>query len=163
MALLTLQELMVHDLRDLYSAETQIESALPTMRDVARSDALRSLLGEYAAGVRDHLVRLLALFERLQRDPEGKRCRAIEALLEADRALVRQEAEPTVMDAALIGALCRMQHYKIAGYRIVETHARTLGDAKLTAELNRLRADEETADRQLIAVGQRINAQAPEA
>ena len=163
MSLFTLRDLLVHDLRDLFSAETQIVSALPLMRDAASTDELRSLVAAYADVVRDHVLRLHAIFERLQALPEGKDCKSIHALLEADRTLMSLPAEPAVMDAALVGAISRMQHYKIAGYRIVETHAHSLEDPELEQALRRLRADEQQAERRLIATGLQINAEAPDA
>lgn len=160
MELASLDGLFLHDLRDVYSAEQQIRSALPEMIAATRTERLRRLLEEYQAVVTRHADGVTQLFQQLNGDPNGKPCRAIEALLQADKTLISLDADPYVMDAALIGAVQRMVHYKLAAYGCVRTYARLLGKPAIAERLQQHLDDEGRADDQFNAAAARINVQA---
>ena len=160
MELNTLEQLFVHDLRDLWSAEFQIAGELERMRGAAHSEELRDAIVAYRAVVRRHAEVLEDEFQRRGESPEGKPCRAIAALLEADRTLVSQEAEPPVMDAAIVGAIARMQHYKVAADRCLLVLAATLGDP-LEPALRLLLGDELEAAETLLDLAREIGSVAP--
>jgi ferritin-like metal-binding protein YciE len=160
MELNTLEQLFVHDLRDLWSAESQVARELERMCEAAHGEELRDAIVAYRAVVRRHVEVLEKEFRRRGERPQGKECRAIAALLEADRRLVNREAEPAVMDAAIVGAISRMQHYKIAADRCLLVLAAAL-DEPLEPALHLLLGDEMEAAATLLHLGAEIGRMAP--
>ena len=160
MELRTLEQLFVHDLRDLWSAESQVARELERMHEAAQGDELRDAIVVYRAVVRRHVTVLEEEFRRRRERPEGKECRAIAALLEADRRLVSREAEPAVMDAAIVGAISRMQHYKIAADRCLLVLAAVLGEL-LEPTLRLMLGDEVEAAASLVDLAGEIGRAAP--
>ena len=161
MELNTLEELFVHDLRDLWSAESQVARELERMREAAHDGELRDAIVAYRAVVRRHVQVLEEEFRRRGERPDGKKCRAIAALLEADRRLVSQEAEPAVMDAAIVGAISRMQHYKIAAERCLIVLGGVLKEP-LEPTLHLLLGDEHEAAEALLGLAREIGRVAPQ-
>lgn len=160
MELRTLEQLFVHDLRDLWSAESQVARELERMREAAHDGELRDAIVAYRAVVRRHVEVLEEDFRRRGERPDGKECRAIAALLEADRRLVSQEAEPAVMDAAIVGAISRMQHYKMAADRCLMVLAAQL-EEPLEPTLHLLLGDEIEAATTLLGLAGEIGRAAP--
>ncbi len=143
MPLNTLADQLVHDMQDLWSAERALQRQLPALRDAARQDTLRRVLEHYAATVSRHVEELEALIRGRQAAPEDKPCRAIAALAEAnEQHLLPAEGDPAVKDAALVGAVTRIQHYKLAGYRCLLTYAVKMQAAPETAFFRGCLADE---------------------
>lgn len=161
MELNTLEELFVHDLRDLWSAESQVALELERMREEADGEELRDAIVAYRAVVRRHVKALEEEFRRRGERPEGKECRAIAALLEADRRLVSQEAEPAVMDAAIVGAISRMQHYKVAAVRCLIVLGGVLNEP-FEPTLHLLLGDEVEAAEALLGLAEEIGRVAPQ-
>jgi ferritin-like metal-binding protein YciE len=127
MPLNTLTDQLVHDMQDLWSAESEILGQLPSLRKAAHRETLRQVLDRYTPTVSQHVAELDLLIRARGAEPSGKPCRAIAALAEAnERHLLPEAADPDVKDAALVGAITRMQHYKLAGYRCLLTYAAQL-------------------------------------
>jgi len=128
MKLATLRELYVTELRDLYSAENQILRALPKMVKAASSEELKNAFTEHLAQTKTHVNRLAQIFDKLDTNPKGKKCRGMEGLIEEGKELLEENAEQEVLDAGLISAAQKVEHYEMAAYGCVRTYAKLLGD-----------------------------------
>lgn len=129
-----LRKLYVEELKDLHSAERQIIQALPKMAKKASNPQLKQAFEQHLEVTRMQLERLDQIFERIGKKGTGKKCKGMEGLIEEGKEMMEEDMEPEVMDAALIAAAQRIEHYEMAGYGTVRTYARILGeeqDAKL--------------------------------
>jgi ferritin-like metal-binding protein YciE len=153
-----LHDLYVGELKDLYSAENQLLKALPRMAKAAKAPQLREAFEAHLKETQGHVKRLDKVFKTIGASPKGKKCKAMEGLLAEGKELMGEDAEPAVMDAALIGAAQRVEHYEMAGYGCVRTYARLLGD-EVSADLLQQTLDEEgAADKKLTELAEaRIN------
>jgi ferritin-like metal-binding protein YciE len=142
MKLKTLDDLLVKELRDLYSAEKQLIKALPKMAKAANSGALAEAITEHLEVTRTQAERLEKIFEMLEVSSRGPKCAAMEGLIEEGSELLEEEGDPSVIDAGIIGAAQRVEHYEIAGYGVARTFARLLGHDKI-ADLLQTTLDEE--------------------
>jgi ferritin-like metal-binding protein YciE len=127
MKLESLEDLYVDELKDLYSAENQLLKALPKMAKAASAPKLSKAFESHLKQTRDHIVRLEKIFKKLGGSPKGKKCKAMEGLLEEGKDVMAEDADEAVRDAALIGSAQRVEHYEMAGYGCVRTYARLLG------------------------------------
>src|SRR3954452_19435611 len=124
----SLRELYVDELKDLYSAEKQILQALPKMVKKASDAKLKAAFQEHLEVTQKQLERLDQVFEQIGKSPRGKKCKAMEGLIEEGKETMQEDMEAEVMDAALIAAAQRIEHYEIAGYGTVRTYAQLLGE-----------------------------------
>ncbi|MGH7192112.1 MAG: ferritin-like domain-containing protein, partial [Candidatus Saccharimonadales bacterium] len=127
MALESLADLFVDELKDLYSAEKQLLKALPKMAKAASSSKLRKGFEDHLRQTEGHVERLENIFEQLGVKPRGPKCEAMEGLIAEGKRMMNEDAEPAVMDAALIASAQRVEHYEMAGYGTVRSFARMLG------------------------------------
>ena len=127
MALESLEDLYVEELKDLYSAEKQLVRALPKMARAATNEDLAEAFETHLGQTQEHVARLEQIFDDLGRSPRGKKCKGMEGLLEEGKEMMEEDAEPDVLDAALISAAQRVEHYEMAGYGSVRTYALQLG------------------------------------
>jgi len=127
MKMKNLHDLFVAELRDLYSAEKQLLKALPKMAKAATSDELREGFEQHLEQTEVQAQRLEQIFEELGVSPRGKKCVAMEGLIEEGKEQMQEDMEESVLDAALIAAAQKVEHYEIAGYGTACTFARTLG------------------------------------
>jgi ferritin-like metal-binding protein YciE len=161
MKLETLKELYVEELKDLYSAENQILKALPQMVKAADSPKLKAGFEEHLNQTREHVSRLEQIFDGLGESPKGKHCKGMEGVLEEGKELLKEDAEPEVLDAGLIAAAQHVEHYEIAGYGVCRTYAKLLGDDKAAKLLQTTLTEEEMTDRKLTQLAETgINVQA---
>ena len=144
MKLGSLEDLYVDELKDLYSAENQLLKALPKMAKAATAPKLSKAFESHQKQTRGHVARLEKIFKKLGGSPKGKKCKAMEGLLAEGKELMAENADAAVMDAALIGAAQRVEHYEMAGYGCVRTYARLLGHDD-AADLLQKTLDEEGA------------------
>ena len=158
----SLQDLYVHELKDLYSAEKQILRALPKLIKHATSPKLKQGLEEHREQTRGHAERLEQIFERLGKSTRGAKCKGIEGIIEEGEDWISEEANPEVMDAGIISAAQRVEHYEMAGYGCARTYASLLGNKEDEALLNQTLQEEGEADKKLTAVSEKINVQARE-
>lgn len=126
-AIKSMNNLYVESLRDLYSAETQITKALPKMAKAANSEELKMGFEEHLAQTNGQIERLKQIFQGLGEKPTGHHCVAMEGLLEEGAELIESVKEPEVLDAGLIGAAQKVEHYEMAGYGTARNFARLLG------------------------------------
>jgi ferritin-like metal-binding protein YciE len=160
MKMASLQDLFVEELRDLYSAENQLLKALPKMAKGATSKALKSGFEKHHKQTQKHVERLEKVFETLDKSPKGKKCKAMEGLIAEGDELLSEDADPDVMDAALIAAAQRVEHYEIAGYGCVRTYATLLGNKKAVTLLQQTLNEEGATDKQLTKLSEKINVEA---
>ena len=149
MKLETLHDLYVDELKDLYSAEHQLLKAIPKMAKAASSPQLAKAFTAHLGETKGHVERLEKIFKMLEVNPKGKTCKAMEGLLEEGKELMEEKADPTVMDAALIAAAQRVEHYEMAGYGCVRTYARLLGYEEAADVLQTTLDEEGAADKKL--------------
>ncbi|MGC3967729.1 MAG: ferritin-like domain-containing protein [Pirellulales bacterium] len=163
MKIASLRELYIEELKDLYNAENQLVKALPKMAKAATSTALRKGFEKHLKETKTQVERLETIFDALGESPKGKKCKAMEGLIEEGSEVMEEDMEPEVMDAALIAAAQRVEHYEIAGYGCVRTYAKLLGETK-AAKLLQLTLDEEGAtDKSLTELAAEINVEAEDA
>lgn len=161
MKLHSLCDLFVDGLKDLYSAENQIIKALPKMAKACSSPELRQGFEEHLEQTRGHVERLEEIFTELDVSPRGKKCAAMEGLIEEGKELMEQDIEGAVMDAGLIAAAQRVEHYEMAGYGCVRTWAEQLGHHRAAELLQQTLEEEKATDQKLTQVAeQMVNAEA---
>ncbi len=161
MAIATLHDLYVEELKDLYSAEHQILKALPKMAKAASHEELAQAFKDHLAETKVQVERLEKIFKKLGVSPKGKTCKAMEGLLEEGKDVMAEDAEPAVLDAALIASAQRVEHYEMAGYGCVRTFARLLGYDDAADMLQETLDEEGTADKKLTDLAESvINAEA---
>ena len=157
-----LKELYVEELKDLYSAENQLLKALPKMAKAASSDELREGFEEHLEQTRGHVQRLEQIFKSLGENPKGKKCVGMEGLVKEGSEIMDEDFEGALMDAALIGAAQRVEHYEIAAYGTVHEFANLLGESEQASLLEETLAEEKETDEKLTELAKEINPQANE-
>jgi ferritin-like metal-binding protein YciE len=152
MELATLQDLYIHELKDLYSAEKQLIGALPKMAKTAKNEKL-------AVGFREHLEQTKVHAERLEKilaghkqPTRGPKCKGMEGIVAEGAEMIEQEADAEVKDAGLISAAQRVEHYEIAGYGTARTYAELLGDKNGVDLLQMTLKEEKETDQKLTAL-----------
>ena len=149
MSLDTLQKLYVSELRDLYSAENQLLKALPKMAKGASSPELKDAFEKHLEQTRGHVERLEQLFEQLDETPKGKTCKAMKGLIDEGSEILEEDGEDSVLDAGIIVAAQKVEHYEIASYGSVRTFANLLGQDE-AAKLLQSTLDEESEANELL-------------
>jgi ferritin-like metal-binding protein YciE len=161
MAMSTLHDLFVHELKDLYAAEKQLVKALPKMAKAASSENLRAGFQEHLEVTKAQVGRLEEIFSMLEASTRGSKCVAMEGLIEEGAQIMEEDAEPAVMDAALIAAAQKVEHYEIAGYGTVATYARMLGHNEAAELLQQTLEEEKETDEKLTELAEsEINVEA---
>ena len=156
MKLATLHDLYVEELKDLYNAEHQILKALPKMAKAASDARLAKAFKGHLEETKGHIERLEKIFKKLEASPKGKTCKAMEGLLEEGKEVMAEDADPTVMDAALIATAQRVEHYEMAGYGCVRTFARLLGYDQAADLLQETLDEEGAADKKLTKLAETV-------
>src|ERR1700722_5715654 len=141
-------ELYIDELRDLYNAENQLVKALPKMAKAATSPDLQAGFEEHLEQTKTHVQRLETIFEQLGESPKGKKCKGMEGLIEEGSEAI-EEYEGELLDAALIGAAQRVEHYEMAGYGTVIAFAEELGESEQVTLLNETLEEEKETDEKL--------------
>jgi ferritin-like metal-binding protein YciE len=155
-----LKELYIAELKDLYNAENQLVKALPKMAKAASSDELRQGFEEHLEQTRGHVQRLEQIFESLDESPKGKKCLGMEGLVKEGGEVMNEDFEEAVMDAALIGAAQRVEHYEMAAYGTAREFANLLGQSKHASLLEETLQEEKETDEKLTMLAKEINSQA---
>ena len=156
----TLRALYIEELKDLYSAETQITKALPKLAETATNSALRQAFESHLEETRNHVTRLEQIFERLGESPKGKTCEGMKGLIKEGDEMASEDGDTDVIDAGLISAAQRVEHYEMAGYGSVRTYAELLGEKEAVRLLSETLEEEKAADTKLTQVARRINVEA---
>ena len=158
----SLKKLYTDELKDLYSAENQLVKALPKMAKAASSEHLRKGFEKHLEQTKEHVARLEEVFRSLEESPKGKKCMGMEGLIKAGSEVIGEDFEGAVMDAALIGAAQRVEHYEIAAYGTVREFAEILDEPKHASLLEETLNEEKETDEKLTDLSRQINTQAIE-
>ncbi len=155
MPLTSLKSLYIEELKDIYSAETQLVEALPQMAQAATHDKLKDAFKSHLEETRGHVDRLERIFTNMNENPQGKHCAAMEGLVKEGEETINEPGDPNVKDAALIAAAQRAEHYEIAVYGTLKTYADMLGRRDDKKLLDDTLDEESAADKKLnkIATG----------
>ena len=157
----TLDDLYVDHLKDLYSAEKQLVKALPKMAKKASSPDLQKAFQEHLRQTERQVERIEQIFSELDGSPRGKKCMGMEGLVEEGNEIMKEDAEPEVMDAGLIAAAQKVEHYEIASYGTVRAWAERLGYDKAARLLQETLDEESMANEKLNQIAEsHVNMQA---
>jgi ferritin-like metal-binding protein YciE len=160
----SLDDLLIHELQDIYHAEGQITKALPRMIKAATHPELQAAFEEHLEQTEGQIERLDQAFKLLGMPAKGKKCEGMAGLIEEGKKMMEEDAEPSVMDAALIAAAQKIEHYEIASYGCVCTYAEMLGYEQVHDLLGQNLEEEETTDERLTILAENvINLEAEEA
>ncbi len=154
MKLHSLEDLFHEQLRDMFDAEKQLLKALPKMAKAASADELRHAFEEHLDQTRGHVERLERVFESIGKKPRGKSCQAMEGLVEEGADLIDADAEPMVLDAGLIAAAQRVEHYEMAVYGCLRTWAHQLGNHEAAELIEQTLHEEKEADQKLTHIAE---------
>jgi ferritin-like metal-binding protein YciE len=161
MQLETLQDLYIHELKDLYSAEKQLIRALPKMAKAARNERLAAGFQEHLEQTKEHAARIEKILKNHKKSTRGSRCKGMEGIIAEGAEMVEEEADSEVKDAGLISAAQRVEHYEIAGYGTARTYAEILGDSEGAQLLQTTLGEEASTDEKLTKLAKSsINIQA---
>ncbi len=160
MKITTLEDLLVDELRDIYSAENQLIEALPKMAKASQAEDLRNAFEHHLEQTRMHAKRIEQLCAELNIKPGGKKCMGMEGLIEEGHEIMA-DAKNEPLEAGLIGAAQRVEHYEIAAYGTARAHARQLGYMKAAEILGETLEEEKESNRLLTELAENeINVQA---
>jgi ferritin-like metal-binding protein YciE len=149
MKLDTLEKPYVSELRDLYDAENQLLKALPKMAKAASSKELKDGFEKHLEQTKGHVSRLEQIFDELDENPKGKTCQAMKGLIKEGSEILKKDSEESILDAGIIVAAQKVEHYEIAGYGSVRTFAHLLGQNE-AAELLQTTLDEESETNEIL-------------
>jgi ferritin-like metal-binding protein YciE len=154
----TLKDLYIEQLRDLYSAESQLVEALPKMAEAASHDELRQSFEMHLEQTKRQRDDVASIIQKLGAKPDGHECQAMKGLIKEGQELLekKDDTDPDVLDAGLIAAAQRVEHYEIAGYGTVRIYARTLGEKEAEAILHRIAGEEGATDQKLTALAESV-------
>jgi ferritin-like metal-binding protein YciE len=156
MKLDSLNKLYLEELRDLYSAENQLLKALPKMAKAASSDELKQAFEDHLEETKDHVQRLDDIFAALDENPKGKTCHGMKGLIEEGSEMLEKEGEESVLDAGIIAAAQKVEHYEIASYGTARTFATLLGEDEAADLLQQTLDEEGEANKRLTELAEEI-------
>jgi len=154
MSLNSLESLFIEELRDIYNGEKQILRALPKMAKAAESAELSQAFTKHLKETQGHVQRLEKILRELGQAVRGKQCKGMMGLLEEGKEKLEEDGEAAVLDAALIAAAQKVEHYEIAAYGCLRTYAQLLGYDQVAKLLEQTLAEEEAADKKLTQLGE---------
>ena len=152
-----LRRLYTEQLKDIYSAESQLLKALPKMAKAARSQDLRQGFEKHLEQTKGHVERLEQIFSGLDENPKGKKCMGMQGLIEEGEEVIKEESTTDALDAGLIAAAQRVEHYEIAAYGSVRAFAKLLGDDDSVNLLQQTLDEEKETDKKLTELSAEIN------
>jgi ferritin-like metal-binding protein YciE len=156
----SLKHLYIEELKDLYSAENQLIKALPKMAKASTSEDLRAAFEKHLGQTKEHAARLEQIFKGLGQNPKGKNCKGMQGLIEEGSEMIEEGAGPEELDAGLISAAQRVEHYEMAGYGCVSTYAKLLGQNDAMSLLRLTLEEEKATDKKLTELASSINLEA---
>ena len=154
MELKTLNDLFIHQLKDLYGAEQQLLQAMPKMEAKITSGELKRSMARHREETMQHITRLEKAFESLGVKPSADKCKAMEGLLKETMDFMEEDADKPVMDAGLIACAQRVEHYEIAGYGTACTYAKYLGHTEALNLLKETLSEEKKTDERLTVLAE---------
>jgi ferritin-like metal-binding protein YciE len=157
MAVESLEKLLVHDLKDLYSAEKQILQALPKMARAATTPELKQAFQTHEKQTEQQVKRIEQIFGALEGSPAGKKCKGMEGLIEEGKEILEEDMPDRLRDAALIGAAQKVEHYEMAAYGTARELAEHLGMHDAARLLQETLDEEGETDKLLTEIAARVN------
>jgi ferritin-like metal-binding protein YciE len=157
MSITNLEELFEHELRDVLDAERQLVKALPKLAKAATSEELRAAFEEHLAVTEEQVGRLETIFKSLDKAARGKHCPGMEGLVTEGSELIKEEEPSVALDAALICAAQKVEHYEMAAYGSLATYAKLLGMEEAVELLETTLAEEKETDEKLTAIASELN------
>lgn len=158
----TLEDLFIAQLQDLYDAEQRLVKAIPKMQDAANEQPLKDAFAHHLSETERQVERLEEVFRLIGQKPKAETCDAMKGLVSEGEEMINAKGDPMVIDAGLIAAAQRVEHYEIAGYGTARTLAKRLGHMQAAELLQDTLDEESAADRKLTAVAETFaNLQAP--
>ena len=155
-----LKDLLVEELKDLYSAENQLVKALPKMARAAISPELKKGFEHHLEETRGHVVRLEKICRELDESPKGSKCKAMEGLIEEGKGIIEDHDESSGLDAALICAAQKVEHYEIASYGTLRTWAELLELPSVVRMIDQTLTEEKATNEKLNKLAESINVEA---
>jgi ferritin-like metal-binding protein YciE len=149
-----MDELFLNELKDVYNAEKQLVAALPRMAKAAQSPKLQQAITKHLRETESHVKRLEQILQSLGEPLRGKKCKGMEGLIEEGKEILEEDGAAEVIDAAIISAAQRVEHYEIAAYGCLRTYAQLLGNTEADRLLQQTLAEEEATDKALTALGE---------
>lgn len=156
----TIDQLFVEELKDIYSAETQITKALPKMAKASTSEELKTAFEEHLQETEGQIERLDQIFETLGVSPKGKTCEGMKGVITEGEEMLKETEKGDIRDAALISAAQRVEHYEMAAYGAVRTYAQKLGKQQVVELLEETLEEEKAADKKLTQIAVKVQQQA---
>jgi len=150
----SLEGLYTDMLKDLYSAEKQLVQALPKMAKAAQSADLEKAFQEHLKQTEEHVARIERIFSDMDSSPRGKKCVAMEGLVAEGKELLEEDVDPDVLDAGLIAAAQKVEHYEISSYGTARTWAERLGRDKAARLLQQTLGEESAANDKLTQIAE---------
>lgn len=160
MKLENLEQLFLQELRDLYDAEDQITEALPKMIEAAHYPQLKDALQEHLEITRQQIQRLDQIFNILGEDASGQTCKGMKGVIKEGDEIISQGGDGATVDAGIISAAQRVEHYEMAGYGTVRTYAELLGQQQIATLLQQTLDEEKEADEKLTEIARSVNIEA---
>jgi ferritin-like metal-binding protein YciE len=152
----TLEDLLVEELKDLFDAENQLTRALPKMAKAATAPELKAAFEEHLEVTKQQVERLTRVFEEIGKPAKGKRCEAMKGLITEGQELIKEDIDPEILDAGLIRAAQKVEHYEMAGYGTVRTMAEALGHKEAARLLDQTLQEEGEADKKLTMIAKKF-------
>jgi ferritin-like metal-binding protein YciE len=152
-----LEQLLIDELKDIYSAEKQITRALPKMAKAAKSPELKEAFETHLEETKGQIERLDEIFEALGKKATGKTCHGMQGLVEEGQEMISELEKGDVRDAALIAAAQRVEHYEIAAYGTVREYAKMLGHKDAVKLLEETLEEEKATDEKLNEISAQVN------
>lgn len=152
--LTTLHDLFLDEIKDLYSAEKQLVKALPKLIKRASSGELSRGLQKHLDQTEAQVTRLEQVFAELSAPARAKKCVGMEGLIEEGEEILEHEGDPDVIDAGIIAAAQKVEHYEIAAYGTAVAHAKAMGHTTVAQLLQETLDEEYEADKKLTAVAE---------
>lgn len=157
----SLEGLYIDMLKDLYSSEQQISKALPQLAKKAHTPELRQAFEEHLAQTENQIARLEQIFSSMKSSPRGKKCAGMEGIIKEGEEMMKESIDPEVLDAALIAAAQKVEHYEISSYGTARTYAQTLGYHDAVTLLQQTLEEESATDEKLTTLAENfVNAEA---
>jgi len=157
----TLQDLLIHNIKDLYSAETQLVRALPKMAKAAADPDLKAGFLTHLEETKVHVTRLEEVAELLGASPRGLSCKAMKGLVEEGEEAIDEEGEPSIKDLGLIAAAQKVEHYEISGYGTARAIAEAIGNKQVAKILKTTEDEEGATDKLLTTAAEKLMSTAP--
>jgi ferritin-like metal-binding protein YciE len=151
-----LRDVMIDELRDLYSAENQLVKALPKVAKAVESEELKTIFTTHLEETKGHVERLKQVFEIIGKKPTGEHCKGMEGLVEEAKEGIEKDEEGAAKDAILIGASARVEHYEMAGYTTAILIAKALGEKEIVELLTETLNEEKNAAKLVMGASKAI-------